>query len=195
MRRNLSSGGEVSGDESSDQRLVAACADGDLEALGALFDRHHRAVYAFLSRLSGTDDRDVDDLVQATFLEASASARRFRGQAAVRTWLFGIAAHVASHHTRADIRRRSLHVRAAEQAPVQANDSIEAAERRDVALRVAAALASLPHDLRVVFVMCAVEEIPGPQVAGVLGIREGTLWWRLHEARKALRSMLEGRSP
>lgn len=195
MRRNLSAGGEVSSDDSSDQRLVAACADGDPQALGALFDRHHRAVYAFLSRLSGADDRDVDDLVQATFLEASASARRFRGQATVRTWLFGIAAHTTSHHVRADVRRRNLHLRAAEQAPVQPPDSIAVAEQRDVALRVAAALASLPHDLRVAFVMCAVEEIPGPQAAGVLGIREGTLWWRLHEARKALRSMLEGRRP
>ena len=88
------------GDRISDAALVAACAIGDSAALGVLFDRHHRGVYAFLSRLAGTDQRDLDDLVQATFLEALRSAKRYRGDAPVHRWLFGIAANIVSHHVR-----------------------------------------------------------------------------------------------
>jgi RNA polymerase sigma-70 factor (ECF subfamily) len=184
--------GEATGSV-SDQTLLAACAGGDLAALGALFDRHHRALYAFLSRLAGADRENLDDLVQATFLEVSRAAKKYRGQAAVRTWLFGIAAHLVSHHVRADVRRRALHARAAEQDTDQASptDAVAEAERRDLAVRAGAALEALSHDLRAVFVMCVLEEIPGTEAARVLGVREGTLWWRLHEARKALRVALE----
>jgi RNA polymerase sigma-70 factor (ECF subfamily) len=174
----------------SDQTLLAACAGGDLAALGTLFDRHHRALYSFLSRLAGADQRDLDDLVQATFLEVGRAARKYRGHASARTWLFGIAAHMLSHHVRADARRRALHARAAE-ATDQDADAAAQAERRDLVTRVGAALAELPHDLRVTFVMCVLEEIPGTEAAESLGIREGTLWWRLHEARKQLRAALE----
>jgi RNA polymerase sigma-70 factor (ECF subfamily) len=58
--------------------------------------------------------------------------------------------------------------------------------------RLKAAMEGLPHDLREVFVMCDLEEIRGVDAARVLDIREGTLWRRLHEARKALREALEG---
>ena len=40
--------------------------------------------------------------------------------------------------------------------------------------------------------MCDVEEIPGVEVAEVLGVPEGTLWRRLHQARRALRAALDG---
>jgi RNA polymerase sigma-70 factor (ECF subfamily) len=43
----------------------------------------------------------------------------------------------------------------------------------------------------VVYLMCDVEEIPGVEVARTLGLREGTLWRRLHDARRALRASLE----
>jgi RNA polymerase sigma-70 factor (ECF subfamily) len=179
----------------SDESLVAACGAGDLAALGALFDRHHRPLYGFLSRLAGTDERDLDDLVQATFLEVVGAAKNYRRQAAVRTWLFGIAARVVSRHVRSDVRRRALHLRAAEQAREDGPDATADAERRDLMARIGAVLAQLPHDLRAAFVMCVVEEIPGGEAARALGVREGTLWWRLHEARKALRAALERIGP
>ena len=48
----------------SEEQLIEACARGDGEALGELFDRHHLAVHRFVSRLSGTNRSDLDDLVQ-----------------------------------------------------------------------------------------------------------------------------------
>jgi RNA polymerase sigma-70 factor (ECF subfamily) len=78
----------------SDAALVAACGAGDTEALGALFDRRQGDVRRFLFRLAGTDARDLDDLVQMTFLEALRASARFRGGSTVKTWLFGIAANI-----------------------------------------------------------------------------------------------------
>jgi RNA polymerase sigma-70 factor (ECF subfamily) len=186
---------EVEREEVSDEGLVAASAAGDTSALGILFDRHHRSVYAFLARLAGTDQRDLDDLVQATFLEALRSAKRYRGDAPVKRWLFGIAAHVVRHHVRSEIRRKSFKLKLADEPRRPPTSPGIAVERGQLIERVRDALDSLPHKQRVVYVMCELEEIPGVEVARVLDMREGTVWRLLYQARIALREALEGRSP
>jgi hypothetical protein len=68
----------------------------------------------------------------------------------------------------------------------------EVALRSQQAHRLAAALDELPHDLRVVYVLCELEDMPGVEAARALDVRPGTLWRRLHEARRALRDAIEG---
>jgi RNA polymerase sigma-70 factor (ECF subfamily) len=55
-----------------------------------------------------------------------------------------------------------------------------------------AALARLPEPLRAAVVMIDVLEERGADAARALGIPEGTLWRRVHEARQALRRALDG---
>src|SRR5262245_55323646 len=94
-------------EELSDEALLAGGALGDPAALGALFDRHHRAVHRFLSRLVGSP-RDVEDLLQATFIEVRRAGGRFDGRSAVLTWLLGVAANLARHHVRGEARRHAM---------------------------------------------------------------------------------------
>ena len=67
----------------------------------------------------------------------------------------------------------------------------EALQRAQALQRLAAAVEELPHDLRAAYVLCDLEELPGVEAARVLGVRAGTLWRRLHEARRALRDAIE----
>lgn len=175
----------------SDEALVAACGLGDAAALGTLFDRYHVPVYRFLSRYLGADRPDLDDLVQATFLEVMRSSAKFQRKSAVRTWVFGIAANLARHHIRGEVRRRAAFETVRRGVPPSSARPDDAAERQQMMARLGEALGELPHDLRTAFVMCELEEIPGVEVARVLGIREGTLWRRLHDARQRLRGALE----
>jgi RNA polymerase sigma-70 factor (ECF subfamily) len=183
----------ISGDaaELTDAALVAGCAIDDSAALSALFDRHSRAVYRFISRLSGIGPGDLDDLVAVTFLEACRSAGKFRGGSAVTTWLFGIAVNVVRHHIRGDVRRRAF-IAAYQHLPgvTSGHRPDDAAERRELVSRLDVAIQSLPQNLREAFVLCELEEVPGPDAARTLGVPQGTLWRWLHEARKALRSAL-----
>jgi RNA polymerase sigma-70 factor (ECF subfamily) len=178
--------------EISDEALLAACGVGDSAALGALFDRHHDAVYRLVSRLLRTDAAETDDLVQTTFLEAWKSARSFGGRGSVKSFLYGIAANTVRHHFRSTRRRRDAHAEWPQPLPTGAPD--EAAVRSQQVQLLAAALDRLPHDLRTVYVLCDLEELPGVEAARVLGLRDGTLWRRLHEARRALREAIEGGS-
>lgn len=176
----------------SDEALLAACATGDAGALGALFDRFHEAVYRFAARLQTTDDLARDDLVQATFLEVGRIARSFRGTSSVKTWILGVAANVARHALRSEVRRRFHQARFLEQAsaaPMLVDDQVE---RRQLLARIAGALAGLPRDQQIAFILCDLEQLPGVEVARVLEVPEGTLWRRLHCARKAIRAALEG---
>jgi RNA polymerase sigma-70 factor (ECF subfamily) len=179
----------------SDEALLAACGTGDLAALDALFERFHLALYRFLGRLPTTDELARDDLVQATFLEVRRTARRFRGRSSVKTWILGVAANVARHHLRGEQRRRAQHARYAERLTAIPDRPDEQAERRELLARVAQALSELPHDQQVAFVLCDLEEIPGVEAARGLGIPEGTLWRRLHVARKAVRAAVERNPP
>ena len=183
----------ISGDitEMSDEALLAACGTGDAPALGALFDRFHQAVYRFASRLAMTDELARDDLVQATFLEVVRAAPSFRGTSSVKTWILGIAANIARHTLRAERRRRVHQARYLERmtdAPEQVDAQLE---RRKLLARIAEALSRLPRDQQIAFLLCDLEQLPGVEVARVLDIPEGTLWRRLHTARKAMRHAIE----
>jgi len=179
--------------ELSDEALLAACAVGDSAALGALFDRYHEAVYRLVSRLLRTEPSEIDDLVQTTFLEAWRAAGRFAGRGSVKSFLFGIAANTVRHHVRSARRRRTL--LAGWQPPAHGAAPDDALARAQQVSRLAAALDELPHDLRVVYVLCELEDLPGVEAARVLDIRAGTLWRRLHEARRALRVAIDGGEP
>ena len=183
----------VAGDivEMSDEALLAACATGDAPALGALFDRFHLAVYRFAGRLPMIDDLARDDLVQATFLEVRRAAPSFRGTSSVKTWILGVAANVARHMLRAERRRRVHQARYLERITAAPELLDAQLERRKLLGRIAEALAQLPRDQQIAFILCDLEQLPGVEVARVLDIPEGTLWRRLHMARKAMREAIE----
>jgi RNA polymerase sigma factor (sigma-70 family) len=179
--------------EISDEALLASCGVGDPAALGALFDRYHAAVYRLISRLLRAEPTETDDLVQTTFMAVWSSARGYRGTGSVRSFVFGIAANTVRRHFRATRRRRDAHADWPEPPPGGAPD--EAAVRAQQVRRLAVALDRLPHDLRAAYVLCELEELPGVEAARVLDVRAGTLWRRLHEARRALRAAIEGGAP
>lgn len=179
-------------DSLSDEALVAACSARDTAALGALFDRFADDVHAFVCCIRGVDDGGVDDIVQETFLKAFEAASRFRGGSSVKTWLLAIASNAAKTHIRAEIRSRQrgmVFVELNNESPAQPDD---VAQERELLECIQSALQSLPHDQRVAFVLCDVEEARGIDAAKSLGIRQGTLYRRLHDARRAIRSIILG---
>jgi RNA polymerase sigma-70 factor (ECF subfamily) len=175
----------------SDEALVSSCAVGDREALAELFRRHGQRVYRILAGVSGVARRDLDDLVQTTFIEVGRAAPKFARRAAVGTWIIGIALNVMRHHVRREVRRNAVVADAhLLDAPIASRPDEDAARKQLIA-RVRRALAELPQDTQLAFSMCELEGIKGVEVARLLGMREGTLWRKLHEARLHLREAVE----
>lgn len=177
---------------SSDEDLLNACARGDAGALEELFLRHGDRVYRVLRRARGVHARDLDDLVQSTFIEVFRAAPAYAGKASVSTWLLGIAINVMRHHVRRESRRRLLAVAAVDvlRAGTADRPPDEDLARSQFLRRLERQLAALPPDLQLVFTLCEIEGLRGVDVARTLRVPEGTVWRRLHAARTRLRQAL-----
>jgi RNA polymerase sigma-70 factor, ECF subfamily len=172
----------------SDETVLKACGTGDLAAVDVLFDRLHSEVYGFLRRFPGADDLPFDDIVQLTFLAAPRAALRFRGRSSVTTWILGIAANNARHYLRGERRLQEKHALYAEGRRCAPECPDEWVERRELFRQIECVLASLPTDQQAAFRGCELEEVSGVDIARVAGVPPGTVWRRLHVARKAVRA-------
>jgi RNA polymerase sigma-70 factor (ECF subfamily) len=163
-------------------------------AIDELFRRHGDRVYRLLYRLRGVDTDDIEDLVQATFLEVQRSASRFDRRASVSTWIFGIALNIWRHHVRSEKRRHTfLDAAAPIMGAATTRGPDEQAASREFVQRLELGLRKLPEHLRVVVTLCDVEGLRSREVARMLGVPEGTVWRRLHQARIRLRVLIAGR--
>ncbi len=174
--------------------LVATIKGGDLSGLGVLFDEYGDDVYRFLVRI-GVPPSDVEDLVQQTFLDVLAAAPRFQADAAVKPWLFGIAAMVARRHRRSAGRmferlRRWALERTVETPPTP-DECFEVGAQ---AIRAQRALDALSPRKREAFVLVVLEGLAGEEAAIAMGVPVATVWTRVHHARRELRHALGERS-
>lgn len=173
--------------EGSDPELIRQLAAGQVGALGELYDRHRAALRSFIGRATA-DAHDVDDLVHATFLAAAQSAERYDGRASCRPWLIGIAAQLLRRRRRALGRfvavlsalRGTLHAASDPRPSLQARSDVERA------------LAGLSEPKRITLLMAEVEGLSCDEIARALEIPVGTVWTRLHAARRELRQALDG---
>lgn len=156
------------------------CATGDEGAFRALHARHSPAVFALLRRLVGPD---AEDALQETWMRAARRMAGFRGDAALRTWLFAIAINAA----REIWRDRGT----AEGAPLME----VAAPGREPALDLEQAVAALPPGYRAVLLLHDSWGYTHGEVAALLGVEEGTSKSQLAHARAAVRRRLAGRAP
>jgi RNA polymerase sigma-70 factor (ECF subfamily) len=178
---------EDSGHGSTDPDLIWQLARGELGALGALYDRYRTPLRRFIARSTG-DAHDVDDLLHATFLAAASSASRYDGRACCRPWLVGIAAQLLRR--RRQSLGRLLSVFSALKGSSEAfRDPRSALQARTDLER---ALARLSEVKRITMLMAEVEGMSCAEIAQALSVPIGTVWTRLHAARRELRQALEG---
>jgi RNA polymerase sigma-70 factor (ECF subfamily) len=174
----------------TDGALVRQIAEGDLQALGVLFERHGQDVRRFLARMQ-VPASDLDDLVQLTFLDVARPAARFEDDREVKPWLFGLAAITVRRHRRTLARlARNLTAWALEPSHGHDPTPVEMLVQQESVRRAERALQKLSSKKREVFVLVVMEDLSGEETAHALGIPVATVWTRLHHARRELRALL-----
>jgi RNA polymerase sigma-70 factor (ECF subfamily) len=149
----------------------------------ALFRAHAPFVASFLHRL-GTPRSEVDDLVQEVFLVAHRKGGFVPGAAQPRTWLAAIALRVARVSKRTLGRRLdSADEQVLAMAPEQ-HDPHRSAEVRQSLARVQRALSALDLEHRAAFVLYELEGEPCDAIAASFDVPVGTIYSRLHHARR-----------
>lgn len=135
----------------------------------------------------------VEELLHEVFIVAHKKRDRYDGRAAVRTWLYGIARHLSLRHNRGKRRFFGLLDQARlEPEPTPPSPETQLAEAERVVF-FHQALATLPIELREVFVLYELEEQGGAAIAELLGLPVGTVWTRLRTARQRFTQVVERR--
>lgn len=169
-----------------DTRMAMSAARGDETAFLSLLDRHYDRVFRLAFRLTG-HQIEAEDLTQDICAALPAKLSAFAGEARFSTWLYRVVVN-AAHDRR---RRQATRWRAADGWGLwECGRQAEAAEARARSDWLAEAMCHLGQDLRETLVL-VLEGVTHAEAAEVLGVSEGTVSWRMSEARKKLRSMRE----
>lgn len=170
----------------SDETLARAAADGDGEAFSSLLHRHYDRVFRLAFRLTGVA-AEAEDLCQDICAALPAKLAAFRGEARFTTWLYRVVVNAASDRRR----RRATYAKATEGwGEVEVARRAEAAEAAEALDWLTRAMRALPEELRDT-VALVLDDVTHAQAAEVLGVSEGTVSWRMSEAKKRLKAIKE----
>ncbi len=169
--------------------LVARAKAGDARAFEALVRRYRKRIYALALHLTGSG-HDADDITQDVFLRAYRALETFEGRSEFFTWVYRMTVN-RSLNARRDRDRRGeepmddLRVELAVGIDARGNPAREA-ELRQNYTRLVRALDALPTEMRTSVVLVALQGLSHGEAAVVQKCSEGTIAWRLHEARRRL---------
>ncbi|HWS38063.1 MAG TPA: RNA polymerase sigma factor SigM [Actinoplanes sp.] len=172
------------GSTPTDVELVRAHVDGDPHAFAELVRRHRDRLWAVAVRTVG-DREEAADAVQDALLNAHRNAARFRGDAAVTTWLHRIVVNACLDR----LRRRQAHPTVPlpdgnrDDDRPSGPEPVAPAPDQDTVLVVRDALAALPVDQRAAIVLVDVQGYGVAEAAEILGIAEGTVKSRCARGR------------
>lgn len=166
--------------------------DRPLDSFARVYEKYADFVWFTLQRL-GVRESDREDLCHDVFVLAYKKLPGYTERDAVRRWLFAIAVRLASNYRRKAylhlerggdaLEADGGHSRVPEHAWPEA-----ATARRETFERVRAILERMQPIGRVVFVMFEIEGLSSEAIATELGVPLGTVYSRLHAARKLFRS-------
>lgn len=177
--------------------LVLAARDGNEAAVRELIRRLNPRLFR-VARGIVASDVDAEDVVQSTYLAAFAKLEGFRAQASFTTWATRIAINTAKMHLRRE-RYNEVYDTVTEHNtsqilafPVQGSQPAETSvARAEIRSLVEKAVADLPPDLRLTFILRETEGLSTAATAQQLQINTITVKTRLFRARLLLRASLE----
>ncbi len=175
----------------SDASVLSRFTRGDPEALGILAARYEASLFGLARGLLNGNDDLAREAVQECWVRVIRHAERFRGDSAVRTWIYRILVNRCLD-ARAREARSAHNAANAEALGFDQDflDPADAATSADLGTQVAHIVQSLPEPMRVVLILCYHRGLTHQQSAEVLGIPVGTLKTRLHAALNRLRESL-----
>jgi RNA polymerase sigma-70 factor (ECF subfamily) len=171
----------------SDQVLVSQIQQGNLEALGILYDRHRRLVYRTALAITGDTDA-ASDLLQDVFLRLHRFAHNIDPLRPLEPWLYRMTTNLSydwvKHRKRLP---RPLEDLAEWLIGSVKNSPYESVERNDEWSAVQRAVAALPLHQRIVVALYYLDDLPLQDIAEILEVPIGTIKSRLYYGRVTLK--------
>lgn len=166
---------------------MLAVRDGELDALGELFERHHGALFGFLWKLTA-DRTAAEDLTQTVFQRMLKYRHTYRDEGSFTAWMYHLARRCAADHfRRTQAAPRPTDPGTLQSQPDEAPDAgLRAAAHDDRAL-LQLALGQLRSEEREVLLLSRIEELSFAEIATILECSAGAAKVRAHRAMQELR--------
>ena len=185
--------------DSGEAALIARCTRGDEVACAELVATHQRMVFGLAMHLLGDRDEALD-LSQEVFLRVFRTLPDFRGQSALRTWIYRIVINQARNRQRCWKRRHRTDQVSLDEHMRKCGDMASHCDvlpdrllaSKETASTIWHALDRLPFDQRTALILREIDGLRYEEIAFSLGIAVGTVKSRLTRARQALREELLG---
>jgi RNA polymerase sigma-70 factor, ECF subfamily len=168
-------------DEDVDRWLIGKARAGDVDAYEVLARRHRVRIYRIALRMLG-DPHDAEDVTQDVLIQVWTALASFTGASAFTTWLYRIVVNRCMNQVRR--RRWTRPVHETDPSPAAGAEDIVVARHR--ARATMEAVAALPPDQRIVFVLHQLEGVSYREVASIVNASEDAVRGRLHRARLSL---------
>ena len=182
-----------------DESLVARLRRGDPAAFESLVRAHGGRLLSVARRFLGSNE-DAEDAVQETFIKAFKAVSSFEERSQLHTWLHRIVVNTSLMKLRE--RRRKPQESIEDLLPTFTADGHQVTEsrewsdavfeRKETASIVRQAIEMLPDQHRAVLVLRDIEERDTAETAAILRTSTTVVKVRLHRARQALRTLLDG---
>jgi len=180
----------AAGDRREDGVLVARVRDGDIDALGELYERYKTKVYRTATAITH-DERMAEDILQEVFLRVNRYADSFDQTQPFEPWIYRITVNLSYSWTNKAKRWVNFFQNAIERlkAPSKRDPErvTESREQRELLRR---AIDALPDSHRVVIILYYLEGLSVNEVAYALGVPGGTVKSRLYYAREKLKEAI-----
>lgn len=173
----------------SDAALVVRMGDGDASAYGTLVRRHLGGMLGIARRML-RDDAEAEDVAQEAMLRLWRQADGLAvGASGVRPWLRRVVSNLCIDRIRAG---RATEVTDEVPEVGEPAGQLKSIEQGEVAVRVDAALKSLPERQRLALTLFHYEGMSQVEIAGIMGISDEAVESLLARARRSLRTTLAG---
>jgi RNA polymerase sigma-70 factor, ECF subfamily len=168
--------------------LVDAAKAGDQRAFESLVRRYRKRIFALALHITGSAS-EADDITQDVFLKAFRALAEFEGRSQFFTWVYRMTVN-RSLNARRDRARRGEEpddprLELAVAVDARSNPG-RATELRQTYQRLLRALDALPVEMRTTVILVSLQGLSHGEVAVVQDVSEGTIAWRMHEARRRL---------
>ena len=168
---------------------MLAVRDGELDALGELFERHHGPLFGFLLKLTGSRPA-AEDIAQTVFQRMLKYRHTYRDDGRFTAWMYHLARRCSADH----FRKTNAAPHAMDPADLHehADDAPHAAQRatmHDDHALLHTALARLDRDDREVLLLSRFQELSFAEISGILECSVGAAKVRAHRALRELRDI------
>ena len=170
----------------SDEELMLAVGQYDLDAFNELVRRHQRTAWRIAHRSLG-DPVEAEDVVQEAFLRILSVAPRYKPTAAFSTYLYCVVARLCIDYAR---KRRPILSNALPETLDSSPDPATALAQKDRDALIRKALDALPSRQRMAVILKYYESLSYGEIARAMGTTVKAVDRLLGRARKTLQSSL-----